>query len=1168
MVVFTKTSSPQLYAVAGGGDVWLAYYLPQPPASPPDSITLTEALAGSTATQTLAGSFVFSAAPGLSLSTCASGIVTWMAAALAQPAFPASRCMAWFRMPQRVMTPPVTADLASVLLLGLADNGSAVNVGLNIPFVEDKLYFTLNNGLAIGMATEDRIGFTAKDQNGLMFSGASAPTQSAIPQATIPFEGECAGTIDFAVALQRQDLASKLSWGMQILYTDNSGTLRSQLYPLASGNNPGATDMLGFAAFIDPSDVANLRITDRTILLFGGTTNGNTGVTLCSGYQLAWADAIELTPVIEETQGQIPAGLVLTPGNYATATGTQFAFAPRGDFIMTVAAPKNETAGPLLCGLTPTETITFIPGKDRIRFISGQSAYASSYPPQAVSTLGPPVDTNAPLLTDIFRTAWATVVNAPADNTGIHYAAQPKGQPLFGRDDVVTPTEDKALGPVNPGYLLPERADFSAPLMPYALAAAAGAPTGFTAETIADIEARVIAPARRSAIGGPASARTSVAAPHRRAALLKNAGNAIQVTTPMGLVATVNADGRWTAVDLAYNAEAGIRMGFDNPSPDLQQALQSAELFLVAANNRELGTLTTTPLQTSEAAFINGMSVADWEIEANVGNNKAYGDYNDILIIKGCRGRLVDLVNRPDVWTQAEKFSVPDYTAGGGVSDPNDIVVLSTWLAEYIAAAEAQAQNPYFANFVDIVHSESWTGILVLKATLKKLPSDLDGLLATISKADTYAHHFGVTVSPVDAASVTVTNTSSMFQLVNYVAPGFIEVADTLQPLPPSGSSPYDFKLLTLKALFENSAVARFESSAQLTLGEWFGDLVNHMDPGGNSYNTIFLSGHYQKQEGVSRYVLDCDNSSQFYLNSNVITKIEAVKAQYTTIDSATSRFDLWGFIDFACVRDSDENPFDIFSFGNEPGSDNERTGLSFSGLGLTMVTDSNQNAVFSFDASHMSFDLAQSTVRPDSLYSCFALRTPSVMVGTKEADPMARGYLTLATDVAFSGVGKENWYGLVFGLDMGTVGALAGDVGLSSTLLTAWGPNPDSASVGAYYPVRLGLALPWVNPTAKLMSLEGVLKLAIGDLKLSYSAPDETSAKAWVLSLSDIALKFLSFVKIPPNGAISFACFGNPDAKGKPTSLGWYAVYNQDPPKNDKTGAALPPVGKRSTAL
>jgi hypothetical protein len=305
--------------------------------------------------------------------------------------------------------------------------------------------------------------------------------------------------------------------------------------------------------------------------------------------------------------------------------------------------------------------------------------------------------------------------------------------------------------------------------------------------------------------------------------------------------------------------------------------------------------------------------------------------------------------------------------------------------------------------------------------------------------------------------------------------------------------------------------------------------------------------------------VLDCETSNKFLLDSRAITGVEVVKAQYVSIDDRNSRFDLWGFIDFALIG-GPATPFDIFSFGGTAGADDPyRTGLAFSGLALGMSVDSAQNKTFTPDYGKMAFDVARSTPRPGSLYSDFALRPPAIVVGTADAGPLDRGYLTVgSTAPTLTGVGQgKAWFGLSFGLDMGSIGALAGGAGLTATMLCAWAPKASGdavASDGSAFPVQLGLALPGVNPTAKLMSLEGVLRLGIGELSITHApvaTADGTASKEpyWVLSLDDIGLKFLGFYKIPPSGSISFTCFGNPGADAAASALGWYAVYNQTPP-------------------
>ncbi|MEL6133377.1 MAG: hypothetical protein AAFR59_08455, partial [Bacteroidota bacterium] len=73
-------------------------------------------------------------------------------------------------------------------------------------------------------------------------------------------------------------------------------------------------------------------------------------------------------------------------------------------------------------------------------------------------------------------------------------------------------------------------------------------------------------------------------------------------------------------------------------------------------------------------------------------------------------------------------------------------------------------------------------------------------------------------------------------------------------------------------------------------------------------------------------------------------------------------------------------------------------------------------------------------------------------------------------------------------------------------------------------------------------MSLQGVLKLAIGTLKLEYVE----AQKSYLLTLSDIALKFLGLLSLPPGGTTNFLLFGNPTEGATAKSLGWYAAYNK----------------------
>jgi hypothetical protein len=75
---------------------------------------------------------------------------------------------------------------------------------------------------------------------------------------------------------------------------------------------------------------------------------------------------------------------------------------------------------------------------------------------------------------------------------------------------------------------------------------------------------------------------------------------------------------------------------------------------------------------------------------------------------------------------------------------------------------------------------------------------------------------------------------------------------------------------------------------------------------------------------------------------------------------------------------------------------------------------------------------------------------------------------------------------------------------------------------------------------------LQTVLKLSIGQMVLTF----DRSSNSFLLMLTEIALRFMGLLKIPPSGSSTFFLFGNPKNEGKPSGLGWYAMFNQLKPK------------------
>jgi hypothetical protein len=1115
MVAFLPTTSPQLYAAPTPG-LWIALYLPAVSDPPPASISLADAFAGD-------GTFVLSAAPDLSLDQYAAGVVDAVRAALT--AATADRGIVWLTDPRQP-----GRDLQLVGLRTYPDR-TVISPGGNLVLVPGNLFLTLGNGVEVTLAV-DTLSLTKAFGTDLGFGGRAAPSSAVVSVASLPFTGPAAGSVVFPVSISREQLLSDLRWGFQLL-CPGAKDVRSQWYPLAEAEGPPARDMIAFTARVDPSDPTNARLAGRTRF---GFAEGAT-VELVSGFRDQYGGKLILVPV---TDGDHPAGLTLALGNPNTPSPPDFVFGPDGDFLVRSAAD-------LLCGLSPTEVLGVATSGDRLRFTANQPAFAPDYPPPVASTLGVPIDPTATPLTDRYRTAWATMVAADGQ---ARYSAQPKGSPLYGFDDVVRPVGAELLGPVRPWTAVPAGPPF--PLVPYGLAVPGeyGPIISFDEGDVAGVEQFAVAPVRRTRIGAV-----------RPVPAVRPAVSPEWTTTPAGLLAAVDpGSGAFTSVVLGVNRAVGGGqwLMFNDPDPVLRQALQTTDLFLVAVDPTHLGVGRSSPPGVDPPppdgtpTFFNTMSIEGWATTAEVGRDNTYGDYRDVLIIKGCRGSLVDLVAKPGSWTQAPDFSV---RAGG---DSAELMVLSQWLSDYVRAGIARP-GVWFDNFRAIAQDPDWTGVLVLKASLTALPGDLAGLLSVIDEQDSFAHHVGVTISPIGITApdrLDIAGSSSLFQLVYYANPALPD-PDPVAPLPPAGPGPYDFQLLTLRALFENTSVRAFDGTAQLTLGEFFGDTVALLnDDPADVYHTIFLTCAYQLQGDVGTFVLDSTEDNLFTMDSAVLGRVEVTKAQLVTVDEHTLRFDLWGFLDFQVLLAVNEAtghqdvPFDLFGFGATPGSSATRTGLCFSGLAVVMDSAVDPN-VYTFDASSVAFDISRSTARPGSLYQAFGLRLKDLLHGDEANDPSTQDYLEVPTSGPLSGVRGKRWFALEFQADLGTVGALANDVGLSAGLITAWAPGAarTRSDTLSPYDAMAGLRLPGVTSKSRGLTLQSVLTLSVGDLRLTYELQPD-ALRYWVLSLNDIALKFLGLLKIPPNGSAGFTCFGGVDDAGVPRGVGWYAVYNQDKPK------------------
>ena len=261
---------------------------------------------------------------------------------------------------------------------------------------------------------------------------------------------------------------------------------------------------------------------------------------------------------------------------------------------------------------------------------------------------------------------------------------------------------------------------------------------------------------------------------------------------------------------------------------------------------------------------------------------------------------------------------------------------------------------------------------------------------------------------------------------------------------------------------------------------------------------------------------------------------------------------------------------FDLFGYGIGPpaikGGSPVDGYLTFSQLVLTLDFDITAPRVqtWTVNETGIGFDLANSKPRVDSLVACFPVTPRAVIASPNLAPPDAKpsglspedmGYLSISAPLDQLPM-VPPWFGLVLTLDLGSLGALAGGVGLTAEILAAWMPGTGKGAL----PVYLGLKLPGTPTRGGSFPLQGVLKL--GFKSFSFSTYQQDGRIAYMLRLSRFALSVLGF-SFPP-GNLDVSLFGGPSGRST-GQLGWLAAYSDPDDKPDgKAVLAASTRGKR----
>ncbi|HJQ02749.1 MAG TPA: hypothetical protein VJ851_14210 [Jatrophihabitans sp.] len=1089
MASFTRSGSTPFWTLDGAPGWCTVAYTPFDLTRPPgETVTLTDSW------QQYPGSYLFAPADTPLDQPLAGQLAAFRAGRplrlvwVTNPQQPAANWQAsWLASDGSVVTGLASLSLGSVALW----------IGAGCPIAPD----AGGADLVVGQRSGDpgSIYFTTG------FGAASVLATSAV---TLPFSATQAGCAVTGLTLNNGSAPSdldRLDVGLRIFATDPAvpqlpDRLASWRYPVFQSVQSGVAAQLPVTLSVHP-----LRPLDPALTYIQLVPAAVQNVPqLKSCYVTTNGYGVQLGP-LNNAPAQT-AKLVLAVRALSDGPSAQdpYYFVPSGAFAITVVDGKNKPVGgaqQLMCGISGIEYIQVQPDSE-LWFSPGGAALAVGKGLQPTAT-----------------TAYASVYG-PGGSAGALYRAQADSAALFAPAGAAGFMSFRELAgmslPAATGGGLPA----GYPMLPY---------TGISAHDLTpyqQLEYQAVSATRRAAIGTLTG--------HAKAVQLAGGATTPSIT-PQGLQADVDGNGNVVNVTLAKSLAGPLTM--QQITGNLAAALQSNQLFLVASDPSTLAAVPPANNGTVQIPSSPTDASQVWTIDSWPSNWSAS---NTLLVLKFAGKPLSVLAADTDSWA-GDKGS--QFNPGtGGVQAAQSVL-------QALINQAKNSKDPEFAPFAALADDPHWQGVLFLNAPVPpaQLPSEIAGLAAGIDASAFKAHHLGLTVTPSTVSGGTISQTaSSLFGLVFYQSPNSAAGA---QP-------PYAFNVLNLKVRFENSLVRTFASQIELLVDQLFGEAANLADPATMQEltpNVLVLDGVYQQQGNTGGYTFSTAADNLFVLDSAVLDTVEVTAAQFVTVippdpkqpsKPAESRFVLTGAMRYLPPK---PGQLDVFSFG--PSSvatpadrlSTERLFYTNLWISLDYIPADRSKDVYTFDASHLVLDSVQSVARQTSLFAGFPLTLASfVHVPTQPAGdsskqpatPASLGFLGIGTTPPLGGSITAPWFGIVADLGFGTAGALAAAAGFKASMLMSWSPGSAANSANA----GIGLKLPGTGTGGKLLSLQGVLKLKIGQLSLSQNDG------IYLLELDRIAIGVL-MLTIPQSGQVDALLFADPTGKDH-TTLGWYAGY------------------------
>lgn len=508
--------------------------------------------------------------------------------------------------------------------------------------------------------------------------------------------------------------------------------------------------------------------------------------------------------------------------------------------------------------------------------------------------------------------------------------------------------------------------------------------------------------------------------------------------TPQGWLAevTTGATNEFSSV-LLCSSPVKIQVDCSTPK-DFDDAWLNKDLFLVI---KHLDKLKFKPPFDSATPTLN---LAGWDIGLDC----------DYIVVKSSNKSFKDLISQAESWTQVD----------GLTCTPSEMQTAQEYFQTVVTSrlnSSDPEKNSLYSDLKEAIENPSWNGVLIFKPSV--LPADDGGsglgAINTLVNRKKLTEYFKDTFSALGFAtskalvepgtSELKVKDTSVFAVVDYADAAPAE----------SSTQSATFVLNNLSARFTNGTLAQFKADGTLELLKLFERSMNTS----GSKNKVAIKGRYKKVNGKGVYSFCTEGNLGVDFGGNSILKSVGVNSIEFKSANGKSSFDFSGWLKFASGAST--------YFGDSQ--------LTFDGIKLKLpeIPDSRKYLDLSFDPSELRFDLALSSL-VNSFLKVFPVKYKSFFYSAASTKLSELGYLSSHTD----GIR----YGLVFELDMGTIGSLVSGDSVKVDLIFGW-----DATLG------VGIRFPsWSGGNAEI-GIEGVIKLVIQHFEIKHvKASSDIGAK------------------------------------------------------------------------